>query len=84
MGRALEPPDGCRKGGIAGGALRINGGVRPVWASSPVCGVGEDALLVLAGGRPVGVEGGALFLPFLGGVVDIRVGELKIWRFLIG
>ena len=53
-------------------------------ASSPVNSVGEDALLVLAGGRPVGVEGGALFLPFLGGVVDIRVGELKIWRFLIG
>ena len=35
--------------------------------------VGEDGLLALAGGRPVGVEGGALFLPFLGGVVDIVV-----------
>jgi hypothetical protein len=34
---------------------------------------GEDGLLAFAGGRPVGVEGGALFLPFLGGVVDIVV-----------
>jgi hypothetical protein len=26
----------------------------------------------LEGGRPVGVEGGALFLPFLGGVVSMN------------
>src|SRR6201995_502520 len=77
VARALGPPDACREGEIVGGALGLNGGARPVGASSPVCGVGEDALLVLAGGRPVGVEGGALFLPFLGGVVDIQVSEYE-------
>jgi hypothetical protein len=37
---------------------------------------GDDGLLAFAGGLPVGVEGGALFLPFLGGVVDIVVEDL--------
>ena len=37
-------------------------------------GGGEEALLVFAGSFPDGVEGGALFLPFLGGIVDIELG----------
>ena len=56
---------------MAGRALGSMVDVNPEGASTLVL-AGDDALLALAGGCPVGVEGGALFLPFLGGVVDIR------------
>ena len=45
---------------------------KPRGTSPPAEVAGDDGLLALAGGRPVGVEGGALFLPFLGGVVDME------------
>jgi hypothetical protein len=60
-----------RKGGMAGIAL-VDGEELGSERSSPKGSKsGEEGLLAFAGGRPVGVEGGALFLPFLGGVVVI-------------
>ena len=69
--RPAELPADGWKGGMAGRALGLMVDANPGGASSLVL-AGDDALLALAGGRPVGVEGGALFLPFLGGVVDIN------------
>ena len=67
-----ELPEGGLKGGISGREIpcfsKVKAGPRGV--SSPVL-AGVVDLLALAGGCPVGIEGGALFLPFLGGVVDI-------------
>jgi hypothetical protein len=65
-----------RKGGMAGMAL-VEGGWESLSNSSPKrSSVGEEGLLAFAGGLPVGVEGGALFLPFLG-VVDIEYNEFN-------
>ena len=74
---ALEFPDEGLKGGIAGRALGLMVEEKPLGVSSPTRAEGVEGLLALAGGLPVGVEGGALFLPFLGGIVDIRVGEYE-------
>ena len=71
------PPVVDRKGGIAGRTLGSVVEAKPFGASPPVLAVGVDALLALAGGRPVGVEGGALFFPFLGGVEDIWCVEMR-------
>jgi hypothetical protein len=61
-----------RKGGMAGRALEEGEGVDSNCSIASVKGSysGEDGLLAFAGGRPVGVEGGALFFP-LRGVVDM-------------
>ena len=59
--------------GFTGGSLGFLGGGSHPRNSPDGSGVGEEALLVFAGGFPDGVEGGALFLPFLGGVVDMKV-----------
>jgi hypothetical protein len=59
------------KGGISGRALGFGEGEDgPKRSSAKTLSSGEEGLLAFAGGRPVGVEGGALFLPFRG-VVDI-------------
>ena len=72
VGGDLEAPEAGWNGGIAGRALEPREEAKPRGTSPPVEVAGDDGLLALAGGRPVGVEGGALFLPFLGGVVDMR------------
>ena len=67
----LELPDEGLKGGMSGRALGLIVEEKPAGVSSPTRAEGVEGLLALAGGLPVGVEGGALFLPFLGGVEDI-------------
>jgi hypothetical protein len=64
-----------RKGGMAGKAL-VDG--EEAGASEPSIpkmssSSGVEGRLAFAGGLPVGVAGGALFLPFLGGVVVIVI-----------
>jgi hypothetical protein len=62
------------KAGISGRAL-VEGGGTGSKRSPKTSSEGEDGRLAFAGGCPVGVEGGALFLPFLGGVEVIVVED---------
>jgi len=74
-GGVLEVPAVELEGSLKGGmALESSEEVNPIMGLSPVA-AGVDGLLAFTGGHPVGIEGGALFFPFLGGVVDI-VGEV--------
>jgi hypothetical protein len=59
-----------RKGGMAGMALVVGVGELNSSPKGSKSSSGVEGRLAFAGGLPVGVEGGALFLPFLG-VVDI-------------
>jgi hypothetical protein len=72
VGGVRVPPDVGWEVGGAGRAPGIWERVNPNLGSLLVGAVGVEGLLAFAGGRPVGVEGGALFLPFLGGVLDIE------------
>jgi hypothetical protein len=62
-----------REGGVAG-VIPVVAGVKPAALACsakvgpPIYSRGEEGRLAFAGGRPVGVEGGALFLPLRGGV----------------
>jgi hypothetical protein len=78
----LELPDPGRKGGIAGMSPGLIVAANPLRGSSLGMSVEEEALLALAGGLFEGVAGGpegALFLPFLGGVVDMERAGNWCW-----
>ena len=58
---------------MAGMAPVFEGVGRPASETlDSVVSEGEEALLALAGGFPLGVCGAGRFWPFLGGVVDIE------------
>jgi hypothetical protein len=70
----LELPEVGRKGGMSEMTPGSRLEAKPLGVSPSISAEEEDGLLALAGGRLDGVAGGpegALFLPFLGGIVDI-------------